>query len=144
MSGRHTPGPWFAHGFTYPEGVAGDVFAKDHDNVLACTAICRVVQPVSKMDSDLRRPPLDALQSVARKEAQRPTIEANACLIAAAPTMLGDLIEAERMFRWYGDLHAAKPDPEKAARNYEMADRLAATIAKATQSKDTQSKDTPQ
>lgn len=55
----------------------------------------------------------------------------DAYLIAAAPSMKDDLIEAERMFRWYGDLHAAKPDPEKAARNYEMADRLAATIARA-------------
>lgn len=55
--------------------------------------------------------------------------EANGRLIAAAPRMHADLVEAERMFRWYGDLHAAKPDPEKAARNYEMADRLAATIA---------------
>lgn len=57
--------------------------------------------------------------------------EASARLIAAAPEMLVDLREAEKMFRWYGELHAAKPDPEKAARNYEMADRLAATIAKA-------------
>ncbi|GGO96424.1 hypothetical protein [Stakelama pacifica] len=86
MSGaKHTPGPWFPHGFTYPEGVAGDVFAKDSNNVLACTAICRVVEPISKMDSDLRRPPLDALQAVARKNAAQPVIEANARLIAAAP-----------------------------------------------------------
>lgn len=55
----------------------------------------------------------------------------NAHLFMAAPDMLDDLVEAERMFRWYGDLHAAKPDPEKAARNFEMADRLAGTIAKA-------------
>lgn len=57
---------------------------------------------------------------------------ANARLIAAAPELLADVIEAERMFRWYGDMHAAKPDPDKAARNYAMADCLAATIAKAT------------
>ncbi|MFS0736966.1 hypothetical protein ABC347_07940 [Sphingomonas sp. 1P06PA] len=83
----HTPGPWFPHGFTYPEGVVGDVFAHDHTNVLACTPICRVVEPVSKMDSDLRRPPIDALRAVARKEAARPVIEANARLIAAAPEL---------------------------------------------------------
>jgi hypothetical protein len=57
--------------------------------------------------------------------------EEDARLGALAPEMLTDLIEAERMFRWYGDLHAAKPDAEKAARNYELADRLAATISKA-------------
>lgn len=56
---------------------------------------------------------------------------ANAHLIAAAPDMYEALAEAERMFRWYGDGHAAKPDPAKAARNYEMADRLATTLAKA-------------
>lgn len=36
--------------------------------------------------------------------------------------------KAEKQFRWYGDLHAAKPDPEKAARNYECADMLAALL----------------
>lgn len=131
MSGQHTPGPWFAHGFTYPEGVAGDVFAKDHGNVLACTAICRVVQPVSKMDSDLRRPPLDALQSVARKEAQRPTIEANARLIAAAPELLEALEQARLCVRELcQDQH-----PDNTC--WTVLAQIEAAIAKATQSKDT-------
>ena len=92
MSAQHTPGPWFAHGFTYPDGVAGDVFAKDSGNVLACTPICRVVEPVSKMDSDLRRPPVDALRAIARKAEARPVIEANARLIAVAPDLLAALV----------------------------------------------------
>ena len=56
---------------------------------------------------------------------------ANARLIAAAPELLIGCIEAEKVFRWYGDLHGAKPDAEKAKRNYDMADELAAIIAKA-------------
>lgn len=57
--------------------------------------------------------------------------EADARLIEAAPTMLATLKEAEAMFRWYGDLHAAKPDHNKAKRNYDMADKCAAAIAEA-------------
>lgn len=87
MEANFTPGPWFAHGFTYPEGVVGDVFAKDSNNVLTCTAICRVVEPISRMDSDLRRPPVDALRAIACKADARPTIEANARLISSAPDL---------------------------------------------------------
>ena len=47
---------------------------------------------------------------------------------AAAPTMAEALEEAERTFRHYGDLHAAKPDPVKAQRNYEMADKMLAAL----------------
>lgn len=43
-------------------------------------------------------------------------------------TVLEALVDAERLFRHYGELHAAKPDEAKAARNYAMADRLAAVI----------------
>lgn len=50
-----------------------------------------------------------------------PLRDDNARLRAAAT-------EAEKMFRWYGDIHAAKPDPDKAARNYEMADKMAAAL----------------
>ena len=42
--------------------------------------------------------------------------------------MLVALGQAEKQFRWYGDLHAAKPDAEKAARNYEYADMLHALL----------------
>ena len=43
-----------------------------------------------------------------------------------SPTQREALTKAEATFRRYGDLHAAKPDPAKAAANYEMADRMAA------------------
>lgn len=36
--------------------------------------------------------------------------------------------EAESVFRHYGDLHAAKPDHDKAKRNYDMADRMRAAL----------------
>lgn len=39
------------------------------------------------------------------------------------------ITEAEKTFRWYGDLHAAKPDEAKAARNYELADRMKAALS---------------
>lgn len=52
--------------------------------------------------------------------------------IAAAPMLVATLAEAEAMFRWYGDLHAAKPDAgDKAKRNYDMADKCRAAIAAA-------------
>jgi hypothetical protein len=53
---------------------------------------------------------------------------ANYHLLLAAPTMAEALEEAERTFRHYGDLHAAKPDPVKAQRNYEMADKMLAAL----------------
>ena len=41
----------------------------------------------------------------------------------------GLLEECEVLFRWYGDLHAAKPDAEKAKRNYDIADKIKALKA---------------
>lgn len=32
--------------------------------------------------------------------------------------------EAAEQFRWYGDLHAAKPDDEKAKRNYDLEEKM--------------------
>ena len=40
------------------------------------------------------------------------------------------LREVEKTFRWYGDLHAAKPDMEKAARNYEKAAAIATILSR--------------
>lgn len=50
--------------------------------------------------------------------------------------LVAALEEAERTFRWYGDLHAAKPDAEKAQRNYDLADRMAAVLARAKAGED--------
>lgn len=36
---------------------------------------------------------------------------------------------ADNTFRWYGDLHAAKPDPEKAKRNYDLANKMASALS---------------
>ena len=55
-------------------------------------------------------------------------------LAAQRNELLADLIEAEATFRHYAELHAAKGTPdgdEKAAKNRVLADRFAATIAKA-------------
>jgi hypothetical protein len=38
------------------------------------------------------------------------------------------LKEARDVFQHYGDLHAAKPDPVKARRNYDLAERMQAAI----------------
>ena len=50
-----------------------------------------------------------------------------------APAPQGDVVEAVRKaaatFRRYGDLHAAKPDPAKAKRNYDLADEMDAALA---------------
>jgi len=122
MSEKHTPGPWVENGNSdwYPDRHEGQgdsswvVIRSDTADI----DVAIVMEQVSYWNA-------------------AETMEANALLIAAAPTMLGDLIEAERMFRWYGDMHAAKPDAEKAERNYAMADRLAATIALATPTSET-------
>ena len=43
---------------------------------------------------------------------------------------VGLLREIEAQFRFYGDNHAAKPDPVKAKTNYDWADRISAFLAK--------------
>ena len=43
---------------------------------------------------------------------------------------VGLLREIEGQFRFYGDNHAAKPDPVKAKTNYDWADRISAFLAK--------------
>ena len=56
---------------------------------------------------------------------------ANARLIAAAPTMLQDLIDAAAQLRKYETLHRAKGHLEKADVNAALAARFEATIAAA-------------
>ena len=43
---------------------------------------------------------------------------------------VGLLREIEAQFRFYGDNHAAKPDPVKAKTNYDWADRIFTFLAK--------------
>ena len=62
--------------------------------------------------------------------------EADAKLIAAAPDLLADLVEAAAMLRRYEALHRAKgtaESTEKAEVNAAAAARFELTIAKATQ-----------
>jgi hypothetical protein len=62
--------------------------------------------------------------------------EANVSLIAAAPDMLADLVEAAATLRRYETLHRAKGTDESTAKaefNAALATRFEATIAKATQ-----------
>lgn len=61
--------------------------------------------------------------------------EANAKLIAVAPDLLADLVEAARTLRRYEELHRAKGTDESIAKaevNAELASRFESTIAKAT------------
>ncbi len=52
---------------------------------------------------------------------------------ARADRLAAALTDAEKMFRWYGDLHAAKEqtpeNADKTKRNYDMADKCAAALA---------------
>ncbi|MBF0260400.1 MAG: hypothetical protein HQL97_01010 [Magnetococcales bacterium] len=59
----------------------------------------------------------------------------DALLIAAAPDLLEATIHAEETFRRYAEMHRAKGTEEgeaKARHNEELADEMAAAIAKAT------------
>lgn len=46
-----------------------------------------------------------------------------------AEELAGALEQAEHTFRYYAELHAAKPDMAKAKRNEELADQMAAALA---------------
>lgn len=69
---------------------------------------------------------------VARFEIQASLIEQRDARIAALEGEVARLreavTEARDTFRHYGDLHAAKPDPVKAQRNYDLAARQDAAL----------------
>lgn len=84
---------------------------------------------------------LQSLRGLAAEEKKRrKQLEKSVCGTVSSDTLralasrggLAALIDAahkaEKQFRWYGDLHAAKPDLDKAARNYEYADMLRALL----------------
>ena len=43
-------------------------------------------------------------------------------------SLIEALVKARDTFNWYGDMHAAKPDMEKAKRNYDLRDEMNAAI----------------
>jgi hypothetical protein len=45
--------------------------------------------------------------------------------------LVAALEEARGVFQHYGDLHAAKPDPVKAQRNYDLAAKMTAALTAA-------------
>ena len=102
---KHTPGPWNIRWLTDLEKDPV-IFAKDGD-------IAEVYAPFQK-----------------NQEEYEIQVLANAKLLVVAPDLLDIAKKAEALFRHYGDLHAAKPDMEKANRNYEMADELSSIINK--------------
>lgn len=110
---KHTPGPWTVHGVVQNTG-----------SISICAGqlgIADVTNAVSVIDQVLGKPP----------KAQM----ANAQLIAAAPNMLADLIEAAATLRRYEANHRAKCTDDslkKADVNAELASRFEQTIAKAT------------
>lgn len=54
------------------------------------------------------------------------------------PSVIDALRLAESVFRAYGDHHAAKPDEEKAQRNYQLADTMRAALLAAAPEASTQ------
>lgn len=48
--------------------------------------------------------------------------------VARIRSLEAELAEARDVFRHYGDLHAAKPDPVKAQRNYDLAAKIEAAL----------------
>lgn len=117
MIGQHTPGPWDV--YAHPVAGPGD----------AILALVEQVQATGLVADNLYL--INAGGKCPAITGCGPTSAANAAFVAAGPDMFDALVEAERVFRWYGDLHAAKPYADKAERNYVMADRIAAVLAKA-------------
>jgi hypothetical protein len=111
----HTPGPWWIHGDMPGEPLVCFPVVKAFVSGTKAVTVCRVGN-----------------HNAYRRNAEHRDWH-NARLIAAAPDLLDAVRAAERTFRHYAELHAAKgPDgADKAARNTELADRMAAAIDKA-------------
>lgn len=110
---KHTPGPWSVHGFIQNTG-----------SISVCAGrlgIADVTNAVSAGDLVLGNSPMAQM--------------ANAQLIAAAPALLADLIDAAATLRRYEANHRAKGTADSLAKaevNAELASRFEQTIALAT------------
>ena len=110
---NHTPGPWFIAGVVQNTGsisvCAGRLGIADVTNAVSTGDVLFGNSPRAQM--------------------------ANAQLIAAAPLLLRDLIEAAAQLRKYEALHRAKSTADSLAKaevNAELASRFEQTITAAT------------
>ena len=94
----------------------------DRLRALAASSHAECLPFVDREDIERAAGAVDATEGVSDEELNHLTSQGGLAI------MLVVLGQAERQFRWYGDLHAAKPDAEKAARNYEYADMLRALL----------------
>ena len=94
----------------------------DRLRALAASSHAECLPFVDREDIERAAGAVDATEGVSDEELNHLTSQGGLAIMLVA------LGQAERQFRWYGDLHAAKPDAEKAARNYEYADMLRALL----------------
>ena len=127
METKHTPGPWF--GKKDGKYSMSCKWSIDHEDGHDASWL-----PVTTEN-------LRTLALVVNDDTNRPMgfhdaeMHANAKLIAAAPDLLVDLMEAAKTLRLYEALHRAKGTDESTAKaevNAELASRFESTIAKAT------------
>lgn len=94
----------------------------DRLRALAASSHAECLPFVDREDIERAAGAVDATEGVSDEELNHLTSQGGLAIMLVA------LGQAERQFRWYGDLHAEKPDPMKAARNYEYADMLRALL----------------
>lgn len=105
MTTKHTPGPW--------------VVGPTDDTVVTHLGKDGVRYEVAAIDGDYNHPD------------KWPVMEANARLIAAAPELLGALVEAKRMLGAYALLLERGENASDAARVTAIEKQAAAALAKA-------------
>lgn len=114
---KHTPGPWFVESSDKTPIYVSPVAR--HEQIAICNVM--VIDEDGESDSG--------------EWFNGDQTKANAKLIAAAPLLLDDLIDAADQLRKYETLHRAKGTAESLAKaevNAELASRFEQTIAKAT------------
>ncbi|MFJ4349409.1 hypothetical protein ACIPZ5_00760 [Pseudomonas sp. NPDC089428] len=114
---KHTPGPWFVESSDKTPIYVSPV--DRHEQIGICNVM--VIDEDAESDSG--------------EWFNGEQTKANAKLIAAAPLLLGDLIDAAAQLRKYETLHRAKGTADSQAKaevNAELASRFEQTIAQAT------------